>query len=102
MIRFAQSKIAVLFAGILVTISAHAENQPGSSGSPSQLSGLEIVRQCDNKYPGEDQQSQLTITLKDRSGNERKTVYHRLWKDMKGEDGIVDKMVLFTMFPPAI
>jgi hypothetical protein len=98
--RFAQSKIAVLFAGFLVTISANAESQSGAGGSPAQVSGLDIVRQCDNKYPGEDQQSQLTITLKDRSGNERKTVYHRIWKDMKGEDGIVDKMVLFTMFPP--
>ena len=62
--------------------------------------GREIVSQCDLKYPGEDQRSQLSITLTDKSDNERKTVYLRLWKAMKGEDDIFDKMVLFTMYPP--
>jgi len=64
------------------------------------LSGKDIVSQCDNKYPGENQKSQLSITLTDKSGNERKTVYLRLWKDMKGVDEVFDKMVLFTMYPP--
>ncbi|MDH5547325.1 MAG: outer membrane lipoprotein-sorting protein [Gammaproteobacteria bacterium] len=79
----------------------YAEEQRGIvDNTTTAISGLDIVRQCDNKYPGDDQQSQLTITLKDRSGNERKTVYLRLWKDLKGEEGVVDKMVLFTLFPP--
>ena len=65
-----------------------------------ELSGQDIVRQCDAKYPGEDQQSELTISMKDKSGNQRKTVYFRVWKDLKGVDGIVDKMTLFTVFPP--
>ena len=64
------------------------------------LSGREIVAQCDNKYPGENQKSQLSITLTDKSGNERKTVYVRLWKDNKGKKDIYDKMVLFAMYPP--
>ncbi|MDH5229638.1 MAG: outer membrane lipoprotein-sorting protein [Gammaproteobacteria bacterium] len=63
-------------------------------------SGRDIVEQCDNKYPGEDQQSELSITLTDRSGNTRNTVYLRLWRDLKGEENIVDKMVLFTLHPP--
>jgi len=62
--------------------------------------GREIVRVCDNKYPGENQKTQLGITLIDRSGNERKTIYLRLWKDVKGKDEIFDKMVLFTLYPP--
>lgn len=86
-----------MVALLLSSASVVAETAPGAAGA---IAGIDIVRQCDNKYPGEDQQSQLTITLKDRSGNERKTVYLRLWKDMKGEEGVVDKMVLFTMFPP--
>ncbi|HFE38121.1 MAG TPA: outer membrane lipoprotein-sorting protein [Gammaproteobacteria bacterium] len=64
------------------------------------LSGREIVAQCENKYPGEDQKSQLSIALTDKSGNERKTIYVRLWKDNKGKDDIYDKMVLFAMYPP--
>jgi len=77
--------------GIFFSASALAEDK---------ATGAEIVQQCDNKYPGEDSRSQLSITLKDKSGNQRKTVYLRLWKDMKGEAQILDKMVLFTMFPP--
>ncbi len=66
----------------------------------AELTGRDVVEQCDNKYPGENQKSQLSITLTDKSGNERKTVYLRLWKDMKAVDDVFDKMVLFTMYPP--
>jgi len=59
-----------------------------------------IVEQCDNKYPGDFQRSQLSITLKDKANNERKNVYLRLWKDMKGDNNIADKMVLFALYPP--
>ncbi len=64
------------------------------------ITGDEVVRNCDYKYPGDDQRSTLSITLKDKAGNERKTVYARYWKDMKGKDNVLDKMVLFTIFPP--
>lgn len=63
-------------------------------------SGKEIVEHCNFKYPGEDQQSTLTIILRDKDGNEKKNVYRRLWKDYKGAGGIADKMVLYTKFPP--
>ena len=62
--------------------------------------GKEIFERCNYKYPGEDQRSTLTITLREKDGSERKNVYHRLWKDYKGVDGVVDKMVLYTEFPP--
>ena len=85
----------------ILAISDEASTQ-ASEQKPTQkrITGKDIVAQCDNKYPGENQSSQLSITLTDRSGNERKTVYLRLWRDMKGEDGVFDKMVLFTMYPP--
>jgi len=76
------------------------EVSDAQSENNKRITGKDIVSQCDNKYPGENQKSQLSITLTDKSGNERKTVYLRLWKDMKGEDDIFDKMVLFTMYPP--
>ena len=60
----------------------------------------EIVRHCEYKNPGEDQLSRLSITLIDKDGNERKNVYERLWKNYHGKDGVLDKMVLFTEFPP--
>ncbi|MDH5691859.1 MAG: outer membrane lipoprotein-sorting protein [Gammaproteobacteria bacterium] len=82
---------------IFVFILLSAPNSVLANKDPS---GTEIVKNCDNKYPGEDQQTQLTIILKDRAGNERKNVYLRLWKDMKGKDDILDKMVLFTVYPP--
>ncbi|MDH5301646.1 MAG: outer membrane lipoprotein-sorting protein [Gammaproteobacteria bacterium] len=84
----------VVVASLLVPAFAVAADEGG------QPSALEIVKQCDNKYPGEDQISQLTISLKDQAGNERKTVYQRYWKDMKGQEDVIDKMTLFTTFPP--
>ena len=65
-----------------------------------EVDGREIVAQCNYKNPGKDQRNKLTIILKDRAGNERKSIYQRLWKDYRGEDKIADKMVLFTEFPP--
>lgn len=89
--------LGLVFAGALVCAQVNAETNLATA---KPLSGEDIVSQCEFKNPGNDQQSQLSITLIDKSGNERKTVYLRLWKDMKGEDSILDKMVLFTMFPP--
>jgi hypothetical protein len=60
----------------------------------------EIVRHCEYKNPGEDQLSRLSISLIDKDGNERKSVYERLWKNYHGKEGVLDKMVLFTDFPP--
>lgn len=88
------------WAILIPVLSAMVVPSLAKAESAEQLTAKEIVRQCDSKYPGDDQRSQLSITLRDQSGNERKTVYQRFWKDMKGEDGILDKMVLFTTFPP--
>lgn len=89
----------VVLLGISVCGIAE-ENSTVQTTQPKKITGQDIVAQCDNKYPGENQKSQLSITLTDKSGNERKTIYYRLWKDMKGEEEIFDKMLLFTMYPP--
>jgi len=94
-----QSVILLLSMSVvsLPLLAAEGKVQPNKGAG---ITGKQIVAQCDNKYPGENQKSQLSITLTDKSGNERKTVYLRLWKDMQGEDDVFDKMVLFTMYPP--
>jgi outer membrane lipoprotein-sorting protein len=78
-------------AGLVMQPVAQANEQP---------SGRDIVERCDFKYPGSDQKTRLTIVLRDKDGNEKRNVYSRFWKDYEGADGIADKMVLFTEFPP--
>jgi hypothetical protein len=89
------------FALVVVTATlapAWAEEQGG--GAAEEPLARDIVQQCAYKYPGDDQQTRLTIILKDRDGSEKKNVYARYWKDYKGKDGIADKMVLVTEYPP--
>ena len=59
-----------------------------------------VVQSCEYKNPGSDQRSVLAIELIDKDGSQRKNIYRRFWKNYAGEDGIADKMVLFTVFPP--
>ena len=93
--------LSMLLGVISSSVFSAEEKKPADAMVvEKKLTGKDIVSQCDNKYPGENQKSQLSITLTDKSGNERKTVYLRLWKDMKGVDEVFDKMVLFTMYPP--
>lgn len=81
--------------GAAVPVISHAADV--SAPAPE---GREIMERCNSKYPGEDQRSRLTIILRDKDGNEKKNVYRRLWKDFRGVDGVADKMMLFTEFPP--
>jgi len=64
------------------------------------LTGEGLLKQCASKYPGEDQRSRFTVLLRDSKGNVKKSEYLRIWKDFKGRDGVADKMILFTIFPP--
>lgn len=74
----------------------------GETAAPAaeSMSARDIVQQCNYKYPGDDQETRLSITLRDKEGDEKKNIYKRYWKDFKGKDGIADKMVLVTEFPP--
>jgi len=64
------------------------------------LTGQSLMAQCGYKYPGKDQTSTFTVVLKDSAGNEKKSVYLRLWKDYGGEGQVLEKMMLFSTFPP--
>lgn len=96
MLRFTTIILVVAVIGITFGVSL-SHGRPANGAIPT---GREIFKRCDNKYPGDDQQSTLTIILRDKDGNEKKNVYHRYWKDYKGAGGIVDKMVLYTEYPP--
>ncbi|HKI81174.1 MAG TPA: outer membrane lipoprotein-sorting protein [Pseudodesulfovibrio sp.] len=69
-------------------------------GADQNLTGDQIVKRCGFKYQGEDQKSKFIVTLIDKDKNEKKHVYLRLWKDFKGKDNILNKMLLFTTYPP--
>lgn len=83
--------ILVVWAG---TLPAEAED------SAEKVTANYIVQSCNFKYPGDDQKSHLTTILRDKDGNEKKTIYRRYWKDYKSQGGIADKMFLFTEYPP--
>jgi len=91
---------ALWLSGVLITCGTAFAADQKSQPSEKQLSAADIVDRCQDKLNAEDQNSKLTITLKDKGGNEKKTVYLRYWKNYHGKDGIANKMVLFTEFPP--
>lgn len=97
MLLKSSSEVRNLFALLVMLGSLLSFPVSAADGNPT---GREIFEHCNFKYPGEDQQSTLTIILRDKDGNEKKNIYKRLWKDYKGAEGIVDKMVLYTEFPP--
>jgi len=87
--------IIVLLAGVNVAGMPQA-----LADEQETLTGKEIFQRCGYKYPGEDQRSKFTVMLRDRQGNVKKSEYLRFWKDFKGKDGVADKMLLFTIYPP--
>ena len=85
---------AILLSAILaLPFAANADDAP-------ELTGKQIFERCGYKYPGEDQQGKFTVILQDKEGKVLKREYLRYWKDYKGADGVADKMLLFTLYPP--
>ncbi len=91
---------AGILAGLLLACGSPAFFDRAQAAEQKSLSGTEIFKRCGYKYPGEDQRSKFTVMLRDRQGNIKKSEYLRYWKDFKGRDGIADKMLLFTIYPP--
>lgn len=86
----------ILYLSGLMSPWVYAETSPMAN----QVNGEDIVRHCNYKNAGTDQRSRLTIILKKQSGEARRNVYLRLWKAYDGKQGIAEKMLLFTEFPP--
>lgn len=88
----------MVWAMMVVPVPVLAQEE--EQDEQQQVDVLDIVNKCGYKYQGEDQKSEFTVTLIDKNKNEKKHVYLRLWKDADGEKGVVDKMLLFTKYPP--
>ena len=87
--------------GIALILGGYGAGMPQALASGEEkLTGKEIFERCGYKYPGEDQRSKFTVMLRDRQGNVKKSEYLRFWKDFKGKEGVSDKMLLFTIYPP--
>ena len=86
-----QLLIAILWLGLAI---------PSIAADEPAVTGEEIVKRCGVKYPGDDQRSKFEVQLQDVQGNDKRSVYLRLWKDYKGINNVADKMLLFTEFPP--
>lgn len=64
------------------------------------VNAQEVVARCDNKNPGNDQRSQLKITVSDQDGNTRTFGYRRLWRRIENDaDDVAEKMLLYATSP---
>jgi hypothetical protein len=64
------------------------------------VNAQEVVARCDNKNPGNDQRSQLTISVMARDGNTRVSSYRRLWQRIDNSaDDVAEKMLLYATSP---
>lgn len=87
----------ILCVFIFVTFDTYAgAPSPRTAG----VTAEEIMSRCAIKNNGDDQRSQMTVILQDGLGTQRKSIYKRLWKSYAGKNGVAEKMVLFTEFPP--
>jgi len=87
-------QVVVVAVALTSVVAAAAESEDQA------LNGATLLQRCASKYPGEDQRSRFIVLLQDAKGNVKKSEYLRIWKDFKGKDGVADKMILFTIFPP--
>jgi hypothetical protein len=85
---------------VLLAVSISVFSLVAIAEDAPELTGKEIFEHCGYKYPGDDQQGKFTVILQDKDGKVMKSEYLRFWKDYKGKDGVADKMLLFTTFPP--
>ncbi len=90
MLHLKKSALAILLT--LTTFSSFAD----AEGPLIESSADSIVEHCDNKYPGENQKTQLRVTLKNRSGSEQHAVYKRFWQQTKDQQ---EQLTLFTIMP---
>lgn len=94
------SQHAGMIAGTLSRLigTAHAETAEAPPAAP--VSADEIVRNCENKYAGNDQKSRLTIVNRNKDGSERKNIYVRFLKNYEPNGEVMQKMLLTSEFPP--
>ncbi len=94
--------IKKLFSRALGLLLLSAISASGAiSATVEGLNGKEIVAKCGIKNAGGDQRSRLSVILQNpKQGTEKRSIYSRYWKSYGGEDGVFDKMLLYTEYPP--
>jgi len=73
---------------------------PAAAWAAKDLTPDQIFARSQAVNPGEDQQSRLTLLIKDADGNSRKVVIKRFWKRFTGKGDLVSKVLLFHEYPP--
>ena len=91
---FNKNRFGALVCGAIVALC------PPMSLAAEGVSGADVVSHCEYKNAGTDNTSKLAIILVDKDGKERRNVYRRLWKRGDSNSDVLDKMVLYTEFPP--
>jgi len=93
--RLTKKIFAPIMFSVLLVVSGWAW------AADDDLQGHDIAALCGVKSAGDDQRSRLTVILQNsQQGTEKRSVYRRYWKSYAGEDGVFDKMLLFTEYPP--
>lgn len=89
------------FLSVIVLCSTLVFTGKLSAEEGASIEGKDVVAKCTMKQAGQDQRSRLAVILQNpQLGVERRSLYRRYWKSYDGKDGVVDKMLLFTEFPP--
>ena len=71
-----------------------------ASSTVAGLTATEIANKTNEIDGGDDSISRLTFTFQKPNGSERKLVYTMAWKEYAGRDGVDDKVIFFSEFPP--
>lgn len=88
------NKLSVITTSVMVaTIIASTQAFALITQNPEQ-----IVEMCENQNHGNDHISMFSITVQNRFGQKRQSVYQRFWKSFR-KGGIQEKMSLFTLAP---
>lgn len=83
---------------MLMTLLGMAMIAP--SAGYAELTAEQIIAKSEDVYPGMDQQSKLTFTIKEPDGGERKVVLRRYWKNYPSDADVDSKVLVFHEYPP--
>lgn len=66
----------------------------------AELTGEEIVEKANAVEGGADSISRLSFSIYKPDGSEKKLIYTMVWKEYGGKDGVDDKVIFFSEYPP--
>jgi hypothetical protein len=90
------SRSMLSIAGILIAISLWSIPVHAGAGPTA----AEIVKKSSEIEGGDDSISRLSFRFKKSDGTERKLVYTMAWKEYGGREGVNDKVIFFSEYPP--